>query len=97
MTLSRRLAAEALGTALLLAVVVGSGIMGERLAAGNAAIALLANEGIAGRKNIRTLDAVAQFTHIARPQMIEQCPLGAGRQYLRRSGILLKTRRARAI
>ncbi len=43
MTLSRRLAAEALGTALLLAVVVGSGIMGERLAAGNAAIALLAN------------------------------------------------------
>lgn len=40
---SRRLAAEALGTALLLAVVVGSGIMGERLAAGNAAIALLGN------------------------------------------------------
>ena len=40
---TRRLAAEALGTALLLAVVVGSGIMGERLAAGNAAIALLGN------------------------------------------------------
>ena len=39
----RRLAAEALGTALLLAVVVGSGIMGERLAGGNVAIALLAN------------------------------------------------------
>ncbi len=35
--------AEFLGTAFLLAVVVGSGIMGERLAAGNAAIALLAN------------------------------------------------------
>ena len=43
MTLSRRLTAEALGTALLLAVVVGSGIMGERLAAGNTAVALLAN------------------------------------------------------
>ena len=43
MTLSRRLAAEAIGTAFLLAVVVGSGIMGERLAGGNAAIALLAN------------------------------------------------------
>lgn len=43
MTLSRRIAAEAVGTAFLLAVVVGSGIMGERLAAGNAAIALLAN------------------------------------------------------
>jgi glycerol uptake facilitator-like aquaporin len=42
-SLSRRLAAEALGTALLLAVVIGSGIMGERLAGGNAAIALLAN------------------------------------------------------
>lgn len=35
--------AEAVGTALLLAAVVGSGIMGERLAAGNVAIALLAN------------------------------------------------------
>ncbi len=43
MSLGRRAAAEAAGTALLLAVVVGSGIMGERLADGNAAIALLAN------------------------------------------------------
>jgi glycerol uptake facilitator-like aquaporin len=43
MTLSRKLAAEALGTAFLLAVVVGSGIMAERLAGGNVAIALLAN------------------------------------------------------
>jgi glycerol uptake facilitator-like aquaporin len=40
---ARRAAAEALGTALLLAAVVGSGIMGERLAGGNVAIALLAN------------------------------------------------------
>ena len=39
----RRAAAEALGTAFLLAAVVGSGIMGERLAGGNMAIALLAN------------------------------------------------------
>lgn len=43
MTLPRRLMAEALGSAFLLAVVVGSGIMGERLAGGNQAIALLAN------------------------------------------------------
>ena len=43
MPLNRRLAAEALGAALLLATVVGSGIMGERLAGGNAAIALLGN------------------------------------------------------
>jgi glycerol uptake facilitator-like aquaporin len=41
--LERQLIAEALGTALLLAVVVGSGIMAERLAGGNVAIALLAN------------------------------------------------------
>jgi glycerol uptake facilitator-like aquaporin len=39
----RRAAAEALGTAFLLAAVVGSGIMGEQLAGGNVAIALLAN------------------------------------------------------
>ena len=37
------LLAEALGTALLLATVIGSGIMGERLAGGNIAIALLGN------------------------------------------------------
>lgn len=43
MKLSRKLAAEFVGTAGLLAVVVGSGIMGERLADGNAAIALLGN------------------------------------------------------
>ena len=41
--LSRRLVAEALGTALLLAAVVGSGIMAERLSGGNIALALLAN------------------------------------------------------
>jgi glycerol uptake facilitator-like aquaporin len=39
----RRLVSEALGTGFLLAIVVGSGIMGERLAGGNVAVALLAN------------------------------------------------------
>lgn len=43
MSLSRKLVAEALGTAFLLAVVIGSGIMGERLAGGNVALALLGN------------------------------------------------------
>ncbi len=43
MSLTRKLTAEFLGTAFLLAIVVGSGIMGEKLANGNAAIALLAN------------------------------------------------------
>jgi glycerol uptake facilitator-like aquaporin len=42
-TLSRRVVSEAVGTALLLSAVVGSGIMGERLSGGNVAIALLAN------------------------------------------------------
>jgi glycerol uptake facilitator-like aquaporin len=42
-TFARRLVAEGLGTALLLATVVGSGIMGEALAGGNVAMALLAN------------------------------------------------------
>lgn len=42
-SLNKRLTAEALGTAFLLAIVVGSGIMGERLAGGNVAVALLAN------------------------------------------------------
>lgn len=43
MSLSKKLLAEALGTALLLAIVIGSGIMAERLAGGNLALALLAN------------------------------------------------------
>ncbi|MDQ3751099.1 MAG: aquaporin family protein [Acidobacteriota bacterium] len=43
MNLARRIVAESLGTAMLLATVVGSGIMAERLANGNVAIALLAN------------------------------------------------------
>ena len=41
--MARRAVAEALGTAFLLSAVIGSGIMGERLAGGNVAIALLAN------------------------------------------------------
>ncbi len=43
LSISRRVTAEAVGTAFLLAAIVGSGIMAERLAAGNVALALLAN------------------------------------------------------
>ena len=43
MTTARRIAAEFFGSGFLLAAIVGSGIMGERLAGGNVAIALLAN------------------------------------------------------
>jgi glycerol uptake facilitator-like aquaporin len=42
-SLGKRLVAEALGTAFLLAIVIGSGIMGERLSGGNVALALLGN------------------------------------------------------
>jgi glycerol uptake facilitator-like aquaporin len=48
LALVRRTVAEGIGTALLLAAVVGSGIMGERLAGGNVAIALLANSFATG-------------------------------------------------
>ena len=48
MGLMRKACAEALGTALLLAVVVGSGIMGQQLAGGNVAVALLANSVATG-------------------------------------------------
>lgn len=47
-SLVRRVVAEAIGTAMLLSAVVGSGIMGERLAGGNLAIALLANSIVTG-------------------------------------------------
>ncbi len=48
MTLVRRLTSEAIGTALLLATVVGSGIMADSLAAGNDAVALLGNTAATG-------------------------------------------------
>src|SRR6187551_1352040 len=44
-SLGRRVFAEGIGSLLLSATVIGSGIMAERLAAGNAAVALLANTG----------------------------------------------------
>jgi len=53
-SLARRLAAECIGTALLLAVVVGSAIMADRLAGGNAALALLAN-GLASSAGLLAL------------------------------------------
>jgi len=43
MSLTRRMSAEGIGSLLLAATVIGSGVMAERLAAGNAAVALLAN------------------------------------------------------
>jgi len=61
-SLSRRAVVEGLGTAFLLAVVVGSGIMAERLAAGNEAVALLANSIATGAGLIALISAFAGFS-----------------------------------
>ena len=60
--MARRSVAEATGTALLLAAVVGSGIMGERLAGGNVAIALLANTVSTGAALVALILALAPIS-----------------------------------
>jgi glycerol uptake facilitator-like aquaporin len=61
-SLTRRLAAEFAGTAFLLAAVVGSGIMAERLAGGNAALALLANTIATGAALVALILAFAPIS-----------------------------------
>ena len=61
-SLSRRLAAEFAGTAFLVAAVVGSGIMAERLAGGNAALALLANTIATGAALVALILAFAPIS-----------------------------------
>lgn len=60
--LLRRAVAEAVGTAMLLAAVVGSGIMGERLSGGNTAIALLANTVATGAALVALILAFGQIS-----------------------------------
>ena len=60
--LARRIVAEAIGTAFLLAAVVGSGIMAERLAQGNLALALLANAIATGGALYALIFAFAPFS-----------------------------------
>jgi glycerol uptake facilitator-like aquaporin len=62
MPLSRKLAAEALGSMFLLATVVGSGIMGERLSGGNVAIALLANSIATGATLVAIIIALGTIS-----------------------------------
>jgi glycerol uptake facilitator-like aquaporin len=62
MSLRHRLFAEALGTAFLLATVVGSGVMAERLAAGNIAVALLCNALATGAILIVLITIFAQVS-----------------------------------
>jgi len=60
--MSRRITAEGLGSAFLVAAVVGSGIMGERLAGGNVAIALLANSIATGAALVALILALAPIS-----------------------------------
>jgi glycerol uptake facilitator-like aquaporin len=62
MPLSRRVVAEFLGTAFLVAAVIGSGIMGERLANGNIALALLANTIATGAALVALILAFGQVS-----------------------------------
>jgi glycerol uptake facilitator-like aquaporin len=59
--LSRRVVAELLGTAFLVAAVIGSGVMAERLSAGNVAIALLANSIATGAALVALSSPLARF------------------------------------
>jgi glycerol uptake facilitator-like aquaporin len=61
-SIGRRAVAEGLGTALLLAAVVGSGIMGERLSSGNVAIALLANSIATGAALVALILALTRVS-----------------------------------
>jgi len=61
-SLTRRVVAEFVGTLFLLAAVVGSGIMGERLAAGNTAIALLANSVATGAALVAIILALGSIS-----------------------------------
>jgi glycerol uptake facilitator-like aquaporin len=60
--LTRRVAAEFLGTAFLLIAIVGSGIMGERLAAGNVALALLTNSIATGAALVAIILALGEIS-----------------------------------
>jgi glycerol uptake facilitator-like aquaporin len=62
LSLARRVVAEFLGTAFLVAAVIGSGIMGERLANGNVALALLANTIATGAALVALILAFGQVS-----------------------------------
>jgi glycerol uptake facilitator-like aquaporin len=87
--LARRAAAEFVGAAFLVAAVVGSGIMAERLAGGNAAIALLANTIATGAALVALILAFAPISGahfnpaVSFATMLEgQLPLGAASAYI---------------
>src|SRR5580698_5221172 len=61
-SLARRVVAEFIGTAFLVAAVVGSGITGERLAGGNVAVALLANTIATGAALVALIFAFGEIS-----------------------------------
>jgi glycerol uptake facilitator-like aquaporin len=81
LTLGQRLVGELVGTAMLLATVVGSGIMGERLAGGSVALALLANTLATGAGSSRRFSPLVTFrartstlqSRLQKPPMVD-CP-----------------------
>lgn len=77
-TLARRLVAEALGTALLVAVVVGSGIRAQQLAGGNVALALLANSLATGGGLIALLLALGPVSGGHFNPVVSLCALVQG-------------------
>lgn len=86
--LHRRLAAEGLGTALLLAIVVGSGILGEQLSGGNTAVALMLNTlstgaGLAVLITLLGPVSGAQFNPLVTASEIRDGALGAREGLLR--------------
>lgn len=86
--LHRRLAAEGLGTALLLAIVVGSGIMGEQLSGGNMAVALMLNTlstgaGLAVLITLLGPVSGAQFNPMVTASAIRDGAFGAREGFLR--------------
>ena len=70
LTLARRATVEAVGTGLLVAAVVGSGIMGERLAGGNTALALLANTAVTGAALVALILALGPFSGAHRNPLV---------------------------
>lgn len=78
MTRSRRVVAETIGTAFLLAAIVGSGIMGERLAGGNLAIALLANSIATGAALVALILAFGPISGAHFNPFVTLCVAGLG-------------------
>src|SRR4051812_31271690 len=97
LSLARRAVAEAVGTALLLAAVVGSGIMGERLAAGNVAIALLANAIATGAVLYALIAALGSVSGAHFNPLVTLCTALLGRMRLAPAAAYVATQIVAAI